>query len=183
MRVSSGPDEPSDRRAHGRQAALEIDDAQHGFERGREDRLARPPAGLILATAELEQRAESEVRRRAREVRARDDLGAPGREHADGRIRVGVDQTLRHDERERGVAEERERLLVTRGRVLVGVRGVREGAIEEGRVAKPVAETGFEGRECQPRYLRKASVAFVPPNPKAFEMATSTSCLRAWFGT
>ena len=34
-----------------------------------------------------------------------------------------------------------------------------------------------------PRYLRKASVAFVPPNPKAFESAISMSCLRAWFGT
>ena len=68
-------------------------------------------------------------------------------------------------------------------RVLVGVRGVRERALDEGGIADAVAEARFEGRECQPRYLRKASVALVPPNPNAFEIATSTSCLRAWFGT
>jgi len=35
----------------------------------------------------------------------------------------------------------------------------------------------------QPRNFLKASVALVPPNPNALLSATSTSCLRAWFGT
>ena len=39
------------------------------------------------------------------------------------------------------------------------------------------------GRYAPPGYLRNASVAFVPPNPKALLSATSTSCFRAWFGT
>src|SRR5262245_40490711 len=39
---------------------------------------------------------------------------------------------------------------------------------------RPVARTSI-----YPLYVRKASVAFVPPKPNAFESATSTFCLRA----
>ena len=78
--------------------------------------------------------------------------------------------------------------------MFIGVRGVREGAGEQSGVAKPIAEARLQARaplgcgvvfldRAYSRYLRKASVAFVPPNPKAFEMAISMSCLRAWFGT
>jgi len=53
---------------------------------------------------------------------------------------------------------------------------------------EPAAEGGNEAdgplsAPCYARYLRNASVAFVPPKPKALLSATSTSCLRAWFGT
>ena len=77
--------------------------------------------------------------------------------------------------------------------MLVGVRGVREGARQQLRIAEAIAETRLQAgapvraRVCldraYPRTLRKTSVAFVPPKPKAFDMTTSTSCLRAWFGT
>jgi hypothetical protein len=75
--------------------------------------------------------------------------------------------------------------------MLVGVRGMGERAGEQVAVGEPVSERALERaqarvgdlRRCQAGYLRNASVAFVPPKPKAFDSATSTSCLRAWFGT
>src|SRR2546426_11106038 len=100
---------------------------------------------------------------------------------------MGGEQVLRDDEPERGVAEQRERLVVGRGRVFVRVRGVGERPLEEGGVAEAVAEPPLELRHPDgihySRCLRKTSVAFVPPKPKAFDSAISTSCLRAWVGT
>jgi len=69
------------------------------------------------------------------------------------------------------------------GWVLVRVRGVGERPLEEGPVAEAVVEPALELRHADGihylRYLRKTSVAFVPPKPNAFDSATSTSCLRA----
>src|ERR1051325_5749207 len=62
--------ETLDGASHGRDATLDVDHAQHRLERGREDRLARAAARLVLAAAEAHQRAELELRRPAREVHA-----------------------------------------------------------------------------------------------------------------
>ena len=75
-----------------------------------------------------------------------------------------------------------------RGGMLVGVGAVGQRAFEQGGVTEAVVEGALQagqrvGVEIQGRYRRKASVAFVPPNPKALDRATSTSCLRAWLGT
>src|SRR5206468_9863577 len=97
------------------------------------------------------------------------------------------EQVLRDDEPERGVAEQGERLVVGRRGVLVRVRGVGEHPLQEVPVAEAVVEPALELRHADDvhylRYLRTTSVAFVPPKPNAFDIATSTSCLRAWFGT
>ena len=81
------------------------------------------------------------------------------------------------------VAEERQRLVIGCGWVLVRVRGVGERPLEEGPVEEAVVEPALELRRADGihylRYLRKTSVAFVPPKPNAFDSATSTSCLRA----
>ena len=98
---------------------------------------------------------------------------------------------LGDDQPEGGVADEGERFLVGQWRVLVGVGGVRERALEERAVAEAMAETRLEGGQArgverlggQARYLRKTRVALVPPKPKALDSASSTSCLRAWLGT
>jgi hypothetical protein len=43
--------------------------------------------------------------------------------------------------------------------------------------------SGTAGRAGQARQRRKTRVALVPPNPKPFEIANSTSAFRATFGT
>ncbi len=75
------------------------------------------------------------------------------------------------------------------GWVLVGVRGVRQRLREEieqvggRRDAEPRGERAGRVRVGQARQRRKASVAFVPPNPKPFDSAAWTSTFRAAFGT
>ena len=72
--------------------------------------------------------------------------------------------------------------------MLVGVGAVGQRPEEERAILEIVTEMGGEGRERIRRsghygmYFRKASVALVPPKPKALLSATSTSCLRAWLG-
>jgi hypothetical protein len=74
--------------------------------------------------------------------------------------------------------------------MLVRVGGVRQRAREQRLVDEAVAEPALERGDAggveigvgQARYLRKTSVALVPPKPNALDSASSTSCLRAWFG-
>jgi hypothetical protein len=71
--------------------------------------------------------------------------------------------------------------------VLGGVGGVGQRPEQERAVSEAVAEPALERLEVrrrrgQPKYLRKASVALVPPNPNALDSAYSTSTLRAWLG-
>src|SRR5437867_568367 len=182
--------EPVDGAADGVEAGLEIQDAQHGLERRREDRLACPPTRLVLAASQPDEVAEPQRGRPAREVRAGDE-GSPRRcQQAHRGAGLPREQPLGDDEPERGVPDEGETVLRDQRRVLVDVRGVGERAHEEAVIGEPVAERRFQGgdrrggqrRGYQARYLRKASVALVPPKPKAFDSAVSTSCLRAWFG-
>src|SRR5207245_3213347 len=103
------------------EAGREVYPTWQRLERRREDGFASPSARLLLAATEAHERAEVELGRPAREALARHQLGAAGREHADGRAGIGGEQVLRDDEPERGVAEQRERLVVGRGRGFVRV--------------------------------------------------------------
>jgi hypothetical protein len=97
---------------------------------------------------------------------------------------------LGDDQAENGIADERQPIVVGGVRVLVGIRAVRESLLEEPRIGEIVieelAERARRIRRDGPgygRYFRNARIAFVPPKPNALLSATSTSCLRAWFGT
>ena len=97
---------------------------------------------------------------------------------------------LGDDQAEDGIADERQPIVVAGVRVLVGVRAVRERLLEEPRIGELVIEEPAErARRIRRdglgygRYFRNARMAFVPPKPNALLSATSTSCLRAWFGT
>ena len=84
-------------------------------------------------------------------------------------------------------------LRCARRGMLVRVGGVGQGPLQQGVITEPIAEPALEIRDAsrvhderarrQARYFLKASAALVPPKPKALLRATSTSCLRAWFGT
>ena len=138
--------------------------------------------------AEPQVRAQSEAPSPEGEVGAGDDFRASRGEGADARARGRPPQVLRHHEAEHGVAEEGERLVVGRARVLVGIGAMGQRVEEEIAILELVTEGGPEGPERIRRsvygaYFRKTRVALVPPNPKALLIATSTSCLRAWLGT
>jgi len=97
---------------------------------------------------------------------------------------------LGDDQAEDGIADEGQPIIVAGVRVLVGVRAVRERLLEEPGIGELVIEeTAERARRIRRdglgygRYFRNARMAFVPPKPNALLSATSTSCLRAWFGT
>src|SRR5712692_7660330 len=98
--------EQGDDAAHGGDATLEVDRAQHRLERGGEDRLARAPTREVLAAPETQPRAEVEGEGPAREVGARHQLGAVLREDADGGAGVTGEEVLGYDEGEDGIADE-----------------------------------------------------------------------------
>ena len=97
---------------------------------------------------------------------------------------------LGNDQAEDRIADERQPVVVGGVRVLVGVGAVGERLLEEPgigeSVSEEIAERARRIRRDGPgygRYFRNARMAFVPPKPNALLSATSTSCLRAWFGT
>jgi hypothetical protein len=97
---------------------------------------------------------------------------------------------LGDDQAEDRIADERQPIVVGGVRVLVGVGAVRERLLEERGIGEivieEIAERARRIRRDDPaygRYFRNARMAFVPPKPNALLSATSTSCLRAWFGT
>ena len=135
-------------------------------------------------------RAESDTLGPAGQARARHDLGPAWREDADAIARRHGQEMLGDDQAEDGIADERQPIVVAGVRVLVGVRAVRERLLEEPRIGELVIEeTAERARRIRrdgldyARYFRNARMAFVPPKPNALLSATSTSCLRAWFGT
>src|SRR5205807_1098819 len=134
------------------ETAFEIEDTEHGLERRREDRLAGPAARLVLAAAEAHQLAQPQRRRPAREVRAGNDRGARGRQHAHRRVGRAREQALRDDETERGVTDEGEAVLRDLWRVLVDVRGVREGPPNPTEIDEATAERRLEGGHIEGRH-------------------------------
>jgi len=135
-------------------------------------------------------RAESDALGPDGQTGAGHDLGTARREHADAVPRRHCPETLGDNQAEDRVADEGQSIVVGGVRMLVGVRAVREGLLEELRIGELVIEETAE-RERRvrrdglgyARYFRNARMAFVPPKPNALLSATSTSCLRAWFGT
>src|SRR6267378_7297563 len=134
------------------QAALQIEDAQHGLKRRRQDGFACTAARLVLAAAEPHQPAQRQRRRPTREVRAGNDRGPRGRQHAHRRVRRAREQALGDDEAERGVTDEGEAVLRDLWRVLVAVRGVREGPVEQAEIDEAMAERRFEGGHIEGRH-------------------------------
>jgi hypothetical protein len=158
--------------------------AEYGLQRGGEDGSGGAAAGLVGAPAEAQQRAELERRRPAGERVVGDEGGPPRRQDAHRRAGVGGEEALGDDQSQRRVAQDRQRVLRGGRRMLGGVGGVGQRAEQERPVSEAMAQPALERLEVrgQPRYLRKASVALVPPKPKALDSAYSTSTLRAWFG-
>src|SRR5215471_13319161 len=104
-------------------------------------------------------RAESDAARPARQAGAGHDLGTAWREDADAFSRRHRPEMLGDDQAEHRIGE-----LV-----------IEETAERARRIRRDSLGYG--------RYFRNARMAFVPPKPNALLSATSTSCLRAWFGT
>ena len=177
------PDEGAD----GIQAGVEIECAHHRLQGGGEDGLPGSAAALVLPSAEPKSLGEVEPARPRREGTAGDELRpAPG-QGADLLVRGGCPQKVGDHEAQDRVTEEGQALVVVRGGMLVspggmGQRLAQELPVEEA-VAQPVLEAGERIGRRQPRYRRKARVAFVPPKPKPFDRATSTSARRATLGT
>ena len=88
--------------------------------------------------------AEIQRLRPAREVGAGHELGAPDAERARALPGGRLPQKLGHHELEHRVAEEGEPLVVRRGRMLVGVGGMGEGAEEQRLVAEAMLQAGAE---------------------------------------
>jgi len=135
-------------------------------------------------------RAESDTLCPAGQAGARHDLGTARRKDANGVPRRHRPETFGDDQAEDRIADEGEPIVINGVRMLIGIRAVRERLLEEARISELVVEKTTEGarriRRDGPgygRYFRNARMAFVPPKPNALLSATSTSCLRAWFGT
>ena len=170
-----------DNAANGVEPGLEIQRADDGLERRRQNGFAGATAHLLLAAPQSDEPTELERRAPARQIRARDERRARRGEHAHRGRRCARKKLLGHDQTERGVADEGEPVLRDQRRVLVDVGSVRERALEQCGIGEAMTERFFDGPQAW--YLRNASVALVPPKPNAFESAVSMSCLRAWFGT
>jgi hypothetical protein len=135
-------------------------------------------------------RTECDALGPAGQARARHDLGPAWREDADAVARRHGPEALGDNETEDCIADEGQPIVVGGVGVLVGVRAVCECLLKEPGIGEIVVEETAERarriRRDGPgygRYFRNARMAFVPPKPKALLSATSTSCLRAWFGT
>src|SRR5262249_58978510 len=99
-------------RAGGLVPGVEVDGAEDGLGGGGEDPLLGPPAALLLALAEAEPAAEVERARLPRQHLGVHERGAHLREVALARVREARHEKVGDREREDGVAEELERLVV-----------------------------------------------------------------------
>ena len=108
--------------ARGVPAEVEVDRADEGLERRRQQRRPDAPAALGLALAEQEERAEVEPGRQAREPGRAHDRGPARGQDALVIGRVAPVQRLGDREADDGVAEELEALVVAGGRVGVLVQ-------------------------------------------------------------
>ena len=143
--------QPADERPHRGEPAREVEGGHHGLERGREHRLLLPSAVLRLPAAEAETRIHPQLSRPGGQAARRDDLRSLDGQRPRPGAGVPLDQKVRDDEPEDGIAQEGEGLVVPDGRMLVRVRGVRQGLEQEvgeapGDRAAPRARPGPRSR-------------------------------------
>ncbi len=111
---------------------------QHGFERIGQDRVTTEATALHLPSAQPQPVAETEVRGDLRQRTTVHQRGAVAAQLAFIGVRVGVVKSHRYDQREHGIAEELESLVV-------GPAGaaMRERGVEQRRVPESIPEPGF----------------------------------------
>ena len=117
--------------AGGLEAAAEVDGTDHGLDGVGEDRGLVAAAGRLLAAAELDVLAEPDVAADLGQGAGVDDGGAQLGQPALGEVGVGEVERLGDDDAEHGVTEELQPLVGRQPTVLVGVRAVRQGALEQ----------------------------------------------------
>ena len=113
------------------EAAAEVDGADHGLDGVGEDRGLVAAAGGLLAAAELDVLAEADAAADLGQRAGVDDRGAQLGQPALGEVGVGAVERLGDDDAEHGVAEELQPLVGRQAAVLVGVRAVGQGALEQ----------------------------------------------------
>ena len=109
----------------------EVDRADHGLDGVGQDRRLVATAGGLLAATELDVLAEADHAGDLGERAGVDDGGAELGQPALGEVGVEQVERLGDDDAEHGVAEELEALVGRQPAVLVGVRAVRQGAVEQ----------------------------------------------------
>ena len=112
-------------------AAAEVDGADHGLDGVGEDRRLVAAAGGLLAAAELDVLAEPDAAADLGQRAGVDDRGAQLGQPALGEVGVGEVEGLGDDDAEHGVTEELQPLVGRQPTVLVGVRAVGQGALEQ----------------------------------------------------
>ena len=109
----------------------EVDRADHRLDGVGEDRGLVAAAGRLLAAAELDVLAEADAAADLGQRAGVDDRGAQLGQPALGEVGVGAVERLGDDDAEHRVAEELQALVGRQAAVLVGVRAVGEGALEQ----------------------------------------------------
>ena len=139
----------ADRRAHGFEAAVEIQRAAQRLEGVREDGLAAEAAGLELARAQQQQFAELHRLRDLGQRLLAHEARAQARQVAFARDREFAVQAFGQQQVEHRVAEELEPLVV-------GAFGaaMRERDDEQRAVARRIAQPG--GEQCPPGWAASA---------------------------
>ena len=120
-----------DQRRRGVRAAGQVDRADHGLGRVREDRGLVATPGALLAASEQQVGPEVETARDVGEGSHVDDGGAQLGQLALGLVGVGAIEGVGDDEPQHRVAQELQALVVGQAAVLVGVRPVRQGTRQQ----------------------------------------------------
>src|ERR1700728_3657279 len=133
-------EEAQHQHAGGSPPGVEVDGADHGLERVRQDRGLGPTAGGLLTPAERQHRAHLEFVGDLGQHPGVDD----GRAHLGqlplGEVRVGAVAVLGHDQPEHGVAQELEPLVGRRAVLLAAPAAVAEGLHEERGIPEGMAQ-------------------------------------------
>ena len=126
------------------EAAAEVHRTDHRLDGVGEDRGLSAAAGRLLAAAELDVVTDTDVPADHGQ-RAGVDHGGPELGQSTlGQVRVGAVERLGHDDAEHRVAQELQALVGRQSAVLVGVRAVREGALEELGLQDRIPERGTQ---------------------------------------
>src|SRR5205823_6581098 len=129
---------------------------------GSEDRALLAATALLLALAEDEPASDVQLPRPARQHLGVDQRGADLGEIPFSRLREGGHEQIGHGEREDGVAEELELLVVRRSRAR---RAVAQRELEMLDPREPMTEGRLEGRACIVHHAGRAAVARTPASP------------------
>src|SRR6185312_3095971 len=133
-------------------AAVEVDGADQRLDRVGQQAGARAPAGGLLSDAEQKMGAEAELLSPGGQARPRDEERLLLRQSPLGVLGILVEQLVRHDRRQHGVAEELEPLVISPGPALAGERLVRQRQLEQVRVLKTIPDDRFERLGQKPRF-------------------------------